>query len=283
MQVALVGNAERLLAVELLLREAGTEVLRADGRPAAEMGADVFLVDVPASELRSTLRTLRPGPGHQVILTSRGLDRATGGLLSELVEQETACIRVGALAGPLLVGEIQRKAPSAVVIASPYAGVCKAVHVALRSPICQVYQSDDLVGTELAGALVEVLCAALGAARGLGAGVGVQALAVSRGIAEGARLFTRAGAQPRTFSGLAGVGELIAAASIPDHPALRHGLALARGERDPALVELCEALLRRADDLAITEGVRRVASGEARAEDVLRAMIEREPIDADRA
>lgn len=279
MRVALVGGGERLLAVELLLREAGSEVRRAGSQCAEDLAADLVILDVPAADLRGALRTLRPGPRDQLILTSRGLESATGGRLSGLVEEETACVRVGALAGPLLVGEIQRRAPSAVVVASPFAGVCRTAHQALRSPVCQVYRSDDLIGTELAGAFVEVLCAALGAARGLGAGVGLQALAVSRGIAEGARLFTHAGAQARTFSGLAGVGELIAAASIPDHPALRQGLALARGERDPALVDLCDALMRRASDLPITEAVRRVAAGGARAQDVLREMIEREPVD----
>ncbi len=277
-RVALVGKGQRVDAAERLLWAAGSDVVRAEGRSAESLFADMLLIDGPVAELRAVLGRLAPGPGDVVILAARGLDSRTGGRLSELVGQESACVRVAALAGPLLSGEIERGAPSAVVVASPYAGVCALAHRAFRSPICQVYQSDDLVGTELAGALVEVLCAALGAARGLGAGVGVQALAVSRGIAEGARLFTRAGAQARTFSGLAGVGELIAAASVPDHPALHHGLALARGERDPALVELCDALLRRASHLPITEGVRRVAAGQARAEDVLRDMIEREPV-----
>ncbi|MSP56535.1 MAG: hypothetical protein EXR69_13185 [Myxococcales bacterium] len=278
-RVALVGAGDRLLAVELLLQAAGAEVCRAGRHCADDLAADLVIVDVPAADLRDALRTLRPGPRDQLVLTSRGLERATGQRLSWLVEQETACVRVGALAGPLLAGEIQRRVPSAVVVASPFGGVCRTAHQALRSPICQVYRSDDLIGTELAGAFVEVLCAALGAARGMGAGVGLQALTVSRGIAEGALLFTRAGAQARTFSGLAGVGELIAAASTADHPALQQGLALARGERAPALVDLCEALMQRAADLPITEAVRRVAAGEARAQDVLREMFEREPVD----
>ena len=275
---AIIGSGDRLVAVDALLRAAGSEVVRASpGQSAESLAADLLFVDVAPHELRGVLRTLAPGPRDQVVLTSRGLDGPTGQRLSEVVEQETACIRVGALAGPMLLQEIQRGAPCAVLIASPYASITLAAHAALRSPVCPVYRTDDLPGTELAEALVEVLCAALGAARGLGSGVGLQALAVSRGIAEGGQLFSRVGGQARTFSGLAGVGELIAAASVPDHPSLRRGLALARGERDPALVELCDALLRRVKDLPITQGVRAVASGAGSAASVLHELLERDP------
>ncbi len=276
-RVALVGSGERLTAVRHLLKAGGAGVV--EGDDAAKLAADVVFIDVSATDLRATIRRLRPTPADRVVFASRGLVGATGQRFSEIVEEESACVRVGALAGPLLLGEIERGAPCAVLIASAYADVGRVVHGALRSPVCQVYQTEDLTGTELAQALVEVVCAALGAARGLGAGVGLQALAVARGVAEGAQLFVRVGGQARTFSGLAGVGELIAAASIPDHPALRRGLALARGESDPGLVDLCDALLRRAEDLPITQGVRAVASGQRRAQDVLREMLEREPLD----
>jgi len=277
-RAALLGNGERLGALELLLREAGTDVVRpTEGETAEQLAVDILFVDVPPSELRGLLESVRPGPKDFVIISSRGLDTATGRRLSEIVEEQTACLRIGALAGPLLYSEIQRRAPSAVLIASPYDAVSRAAHTALRSPVCQVYRSNDLTGAELSGALVEVLCAALGAARGLGSGVGLQALAVSRGIAEGASLFQRVGGDPRTFAGLAGVGELVAAASVQDHPSLRRGLALARGEKDAALVSLCDALLRRERDLPITRAVREVASGAGLAEQVLRELLEQDP------
>ncbi len=274
---ALAGGGDRLKAVEALLRAAGADPVHGAGAAASELGADLIFVDVEPDRMTATLGALAPGPRDQVVIVSRGLDGATGRRLSELVEAQTACVRVGALAGPLLLGEIERGAPSAVLVASPFHSVTQAAHDALRSPVCQVYRTEDLTGTELAGALVEVLCAALGAARGLGAGVGLQALAVSRGIAEGGQLFTRVGGQARTFSGLAGVGELIAAASVTDHPSLRRGLALARGERDAALVTLCDALLKRVRDLPITQGVRAVANGDGTARSVLQALLERDP------
>ena len=278
MRAALLGTGERLRALELLLQAAGTMVLRPTTEESADqIAADLLFVDVAPSALRGLLNALQPGPRDTVVLSSRGLDDTTGRRLSELVEEHSACLRVGALAGPLLYTEIQRQAPSAVLIASPYDAVSRAVHTALRSTACQVYRSNDLTGAELSGALVEVLCAALGAARGLGAGVGLQALAVSRGIAEGSALFQRVGGNPRTFAGLAGVGELVAAASVQDHPGLRRGLALARGERDPALVSLCDALLRRERELPITRAVREVASGEGSAEHVLRELLEQDP------
>lgn len=254
-------------AVRILLAHAGTKV---------GDDADITFVDAPPAELERVLGDAGLTARDLVVLVSPGLG-SSGQQLSGLVELRTPVLRVGALAGPLLASELRAKAPCAVWVASPWRGVTTVAHAALRAPTCQVYRSEDLTGTELACALVTVLCAALGAARGLGAGSGLQALAVSQGIAEGARLHTAVGGQSRTFSGLAGVGELLAAASSPDHAAVRRGYALARGEPDAALAELCDALLSREPGLVITRGVRAVAAGEAKAGDVLRGLLEREP------
>jgi glycerol-3-phosphate dehydrogenase (NAD(P)+) len=117
---------------------------------------------------------------------------------------------------------------------------------------------------------------ALGLARGLGLGVGAQALLVSRGVAEGARLARKGSGDPRTFSGLAGVGELVACAALPDHPGFVRGLALARGEADPAAAALCAALLGRVKDLPITQAVGALATGKARAAEVIAGLMTRD-------
>jgi glycerol-3-phosphate dehydrogenase (NAD(P)+) len=99
---------------------------------------------------------------------------------------------------------------------------------------------------------------------------------VSRGVAEGARLARKGGGDPRTFSGLAGVGELVACAALPDHPGFVRGLALARGEGDPAAAALCAALLGRVKDLPITQAVGALATGRARAAEVIAGLMTRD-------
>jgi glycerol-3-phosphate dehydrogenase (NAD(P)+) len=99
---------------------------------------------------------------------------------------------------------------------------------------------------------------------------------VSRGAAEGARLASRQEGDPRTFSGLAGTGELVASLAVPDHPGGRRGLALARGEPDDDLAELCAALLAVEPNLPITAGVGAVAAGHLSAQDALATLMTRD-------
>lgn len=274
MRVGLCGAGERLDALGTLVGEAGNEVV-----PGGVDGCDVTFVDVPVGDLRATIRELAPGPSARLVLVTRGLESPGGKRLSQVVEEESACLRVGALAGPILAGEVRRRSPCAAVVASSFAEVTRAAGAALHSGMCRVYPSEDLAGVELSGALVEVVAAAIGAARGLGMGVGLQALVVTRGIAEGGRLTARVGGDARTFAGLAGAGELVACVSLPDHPGQQRGLALARGEADPALAELCDALLARCRDLPITTGVREVARGRAKVADAMAALLHREQRD----
>jgi glycerol-3-phosphate dehydrogenase (NAD(P)+) len=288
LRVGLYGRTERLAAIGALVRHAGHTLLGVAGaapdvegiaeRPEGALAedADLVIIDVPPATLRAAVRLLRPGPSARVLIATRALEDARGGRLSEVVTAESACLRVGAVAGPIVPGEVRRRSPCAAVVASRFEEVQHLGTRALHSPLCRTYPSGDLVGVELAGALVEVATVALGAARGLGLGAGLQALVVTRAIAEGGRLAARLGGEAQTFAGLAGAGELVAAMGLADHPGHHRGLALARGERDPELVTLCEALLSGSRDLPITEGVRRVAAGEAKLVDAMQALLERE-------
>ena len=284
MRVGIVAAREGAEMYSALVRAAGMEPLawsgagvpegvRAVDQLAGEV--DVLLIALPADQIRRTVRALGPGPADRVVLAGRGFEPRTGLRLSEVVESETACLRVGVLAGPILPGEVRRGSPSAGVCASRFDEVAETTARALHSSLCRVYPSPDLVGVELSGALVEVVQAALGTARGLGLGVGTQALVVSRGIAEGSRLASHSGGDPRTFAGLAGAGELIACLGVPDHGGLHRGLALARGETDLPLAALCARLLELEPDLPITAGLLRVARGEIRAVDALNGLLAR--------
>ncbi len=259
--VALVGSGEMVEALATLVGASGAQRV--------EQGADVELWVTPIQELRALVRSRAPGPADRIVLATRGLEPGTGLRPTEIVLAESACLRVGVVGGPLLPGELRRRSPCAAVVASAFHEVGSIASRALRSPLCRVYATTDLAGVELASALVDIFAVALGAARGLGLGTGAEALLVARAAVEGARLAGRTGGDARTFSGLAGVGDLVACAASPDHPGHRRGLALARGEPAPEVVALCDALLGRAPKLPIVSGVRRVARGEVRVADAL--------------
>jgi hypothetical protein len=171
-RIRLVGGGELFDALATLVAEAGAERV--------EQAADVEIWVVPVSELAREVAERRPGPADRVVLATRGLEPGTGRRPSDLVLAGSACLRVGALAGPLLPGEVRRRSPCAAVIASPFAEVTTLATAALRSPFCRAYASPDLAGVELASALVDVFAVALGAARGLGLGPGAEALLVAR-------------------------------------------------------------------------------------------------------
>ena len=228
--------------------------------------SELVLVAVPPINVREVVRQARPGPQSRVVVATRGLLPETGAWLSDVVQQESAAIRVGALAGPALASEVLKRRPSALVVASAYDEVANRTQEALHSALCRVYTSRDLRGVELCGALVLVLAAAVGVADGLDLGVGVRGVVVSRGLAEGARLGAALGASAATFAGLAGVGDLVSCASMPEHPTYAAGLRMGRtGKPEPEVAAMAGALVVLARqykvDVPLTEGVTAIASG----------------------
>ncbi len=230
-----------------------------DNAPLAVEHSDLLILACPVQDLRPLLRRIRPGPSTLLLLACRGLEPGSGLRPSEIVGGESACLRIGALAGPLIDAEIARGQPVAAVAASPWPEVQQRAMAALHSPACRIYGSPHLMEVELASAQARILAAALGLAEALGLGAAARAIVISRGAAEGARLARRLGGDPSVFAGLAGIGELVAAATLPDHPDRAAGRALAAGERSEALADACAALLRHEADLPITEGIRALA------------------------
>jgi glycerol-3-phosphate dehydrogenase (NAD(P)+) len=207
--------------------------------------ADLVLVAVPPAAVREVVRSARPGPRNTVVIAARGLDIRTGSWLTDIITEESPCLQVGALAGPALAAEVMRRQPSAQVIASRFDAVCQLTQKALHSAICRVYTSNDLRGVELAGAMVGVLTVAMGISDAMKQGIGVRGVIVTRGLAEASRLGAALGAEDRTFAGLAGVGDLIACGSHPDHPGYAPGQTIGRGRPSPAgLADEVSAVLR---------------------------------------
>jgi len=180
--------------------------------------------------------------GDQVVLSaSKGLEPETFVTMSEVLGLETCARKLGAISGPNLAKEILAGQPSATVIASPFREVIVRGAQALHSSKFRIYGSQDLKGVELAGALKNVIAIACGIAQGLGFGHNVRAMIVTRGLAEIQRLGVRLGADPLTFSGLAGFGDLLVTCSSELSRNFRVGLGLAEGKTlETILAELGE-------------------------------------------
>lgn len=213
--------------------------------PRVAQECDLLIAATSASELRSAIKLAKPGPGNRVIIAGRGIEPGSGLWLSQVVQEECDAVRIGALAGPAPVDEILNGGLCAGVVASPYAEVRALFTTGLHSTRYRVYESDDLAGVQLAGAFVPVLATLLGMATTLrGAGVGVHAMVVARGLEEGGRLAKAIGARPETLSGLAGVGDLMASQATASHPNFQAGVALAKGDRTQGPRAIAETIVK---------------------------------------
>jgi glycerol-3-phosphate dehydrogenase (NAD(P)+) len=232
-------------------------------------GVDLHVIAVPSRAFADVVQAL-PGAAPVLSLT-KGLDPVSGGRLSQLVERRGFAV----LSGPNFAEEIGDGLPAAAVIASSDASLAEELQEAVNSLAFRVYVNEDLVGVELCAAAKNVIALAAGGVDGLGLGDNAKAALIARGLAEMARLGEACGARAETFSGLAGMGdlivtcwsrlgrnrhagELIAQGAAPDEAAAQigtvEGLTTA-----PVLRELSH---RVGVELPITEGVCQVLDGQ---------------------
>ncbi|HSC49621.1 MAG TPA: NAD(P)H-dependent glycerol-3-phosphate dehydrogenase [Gaiellaceae bacterium] len=166
-------------------------------------GVDLHVIAVPSRAFADVVRWL-PGAAPVLSLT-KGLDPGSGGRLSGLVERRGYAV----LSGPSFAEEIAEGLPAAAVIASADLGLAEELQQAVNSLAFRVYVNDDLVGVELCAAAKNVIALAAGGVDGLRLGDNAKAALIARGLAEMARLGEACGARAETFSGLAGMGDLI--------------------------------------------------------------------------
>jgi glycerol-3-phosphate dehydrogenase (NAD(P)+) len=199
------------------------------------------IVATPMAGLREQVRALPDG--CPVVWLSKGFEAGSGALGHE-VAQELA--RPGhppapcaVLSGPSFALEVARGQPTALVVASAAAALAARVVQALHGEALRVYSSADIVGVEVGGAVKNVLAIAVGALDGLRLGQNARAALVTRGLAEMTRLGVALGAQPATFMGLSGLGDLVLTATGDLSRNRRVGMLLAEGHTLPqALAQL---------------------------------------------
>jgi glycerol-3-phosphate dehydrogenase (NAD(P)+) len=213
----------------------------------------LILVVVPSQSLRQVVSELGDhlDGGHILVHGVKGLEAGTFKRMSTILREETSCKKIGVISGPNLAKEVAEGQPSATVVASKYREVIERTRAVLVGSTFRVYGNDDLVGTELGGALKNILAIASGMANGLGFGDNTKALLLTRGIAEIARLGTHMGAKASTFSGLSGLGDVMATCFSPLSRNYQVGFRLARGENLDAII---------ADMQQVAEGVKTARS-----------------------
>ncbi|HEY8728509.1 MAG TPA: NAD(P)H-dependent glycerol-3-phosphate dehydrogenase [Acidothermaceae bacterium] len=194
--------------------------LRATTNPAAALaGADLVVLAVPAQTLRDNLAVWAPLFPRDALLVSliKGVELGTTKRMSEVISEvaDVAAERVAVVTGPNLAREIAERQPGAAVVASTDAATAEILQSACQTSYFRPYTNTDVVGCELAGAVKNVIALAVGIADGMGFGDNSKASLITRGLAETARLGVALGADLMTFSGLAGLGDLVATCASP--------------------------------------------------------------------
>jgi len=252
--------------------------MRATTDPAEAMdGADAVVFAVPSQTLRANLTGWRDFLPSEATLVSlaKGVELGSLSRMSEVVTEVAGvpASQVAVLSGPNLAKEIAEEQPTATVIACTDQSRAVALQLACTTGYFRVYTNTDLVGAELGGAGKNVIALACGIAAGMGFGDNTRASLITRGLAETARLGVRLGADPLTFAGLAGLGDLVATCSSPLSRNRGFGERLGRGESlaeaeaanhgqiaegVKSCVSICELAARHEVDVPIADGVRRV-------------------------
>ncbi len=198
--------------------------------PAVAAGADCWVTAVPTAHLRATLDRLRPFAGDvPVVSLTKGIEQGTFRRPTQVINEVLGPRRVAAVSGPSHAEEVARGMPTSVVAASPDAELAGWVQRHFGGDRLRVYTNHDLAGVELAGALKNVIGVAAGVADGLGFGDNAKAALLARGLVEMTRFGVAHGAEPATFAGLAGVGDLITTCFSKHGRNRRAGERLAQG------------------------------------------------------
>ncbi|MBO1529735.1 NAD(P)H-dependent glycerol-3-phosphate dehydrogenase [Psychrobacter sp. F1192] len=199
---------------------------------------DIIFLAVPSSAFRETLKNIAPFiTGQSVVSLTKGMEKDTFALMSDIIKDELPEVNFGVMSGPNLAIEIMKNMPSATVIASDSEPLRHAVQAALHSAFFRVFASDDVKGVELGGALKNIYAIAMGMAAAYDVGENTKAMLLTRALAEMSRFGVETGANPLTFLGLSGVGDLYATCSSELSRNFRIGNMLGSGMSIDAAVK----------------------------------------------
>ena len=210
------------------------ERVRATGDVAEAVRTAELIVFVPPSHvLRTVARKGASAIGAEttLVVASKGIERETLALMTDVVADEVPRRAVVGLSGPSFAREVAQRQPTAVVAASRDADASVRVQQALSNDVFRVYSHHDVIGVELGGSLKNVMAIATGMAEGLGLGYNPRAALITRGLAEMTRLGVTLGADALTFAGLAGIGDLVLTCTGALSRNRQLGLEIGQGKR----------------------------------------------------
>lgn len=210
--------------------------------------ADAAILVVPAQFMRATAKDLSAvlPAGIPVVLAAKGIEQGTLALMSEIAEETLPENPIAVLSGPSFAAEVARGLPVALTLASTDSELGRQLIDTLASKMFRLYQSTDIVGAEIGGAVKNVLAIACGIVEGRGLGDNARAALITRGLAELVRLGRSKGASTETMMGLAGLGDLVLTCNAMQSRNFSFGHALGQGKSPEEIL---------AERVAVTEGV----------------------------
>ena len=227
-------------AIYNVIKDAGkkaaywTPESKGDQRELAEVVATANLILVCVSSRSFKQLMIEVGGyvrGNQCIVhLTKGLDGESGMPMSEVIRENSCILKIGALSGPIVAGELERGEPGGGVIASKFNEVKTAVQEVFSGSRLKVYGSDDLTGVEIGAVFTSIIAFGFGMVDGLGLGSSSRALLMTRGASEMARFGKACGADLNTFGGLAGIGNIMAACDSDQDGERRAGIDFSKGE-----------------------------------------------------
>lgn len=251
-------------------------------------GQDLLVIATPMAGLRGMLARLPAGA--PVLWLCKGFEAGSGRLGHQIAAEVAPALHAGVLSGPSFAQEVAAGLPTALVAASTDPAVPERAVQAFHGGALRVYTSTDPVGVEVGGAVKNVLAIATGVCDGLGLGLNARAALITRGLAEMSRLGVAMGAQPDTFTGLTGLGDLVLTATGDLSRNRRVGLLLAEGLALPDVLQrlghVAEGVYSAATvdakaaelgvEMPLTRAVTTLLSGRASAREVVEALLRRE-------
>ena len=220
---------------------------------------DIVLVVLPSHFVRKGVQRLaqcRILPHAVIVGASKGIENRSNLRMSQVIASELPHNRIVALSGPSHAEEVSRNIPTLIVVATPDEDLAKYIKNILTTPNFRVYTNPDVVGVELGAALKNIIAIAVGISDGLGLGDNTRAALMARGLAEIARLGVAMGAEPSTFAGLCGLGDLIVTCTSKHSRNYRLGEALGKGE---SLREILKGMAMVAEGVRATKSAHQLA------------------------
>jgi glycerol-3-phosphate dehydrogenase (NAD(P)+) len=179
--------------------------------------SDICVLAIPAQQLRTTLQEWKTffKPSSTIVSTLKGIEISTQMRMTEVIEDVLGDHKVAIITGPNLADELVLRQPAGAVAAAPTIELAEMIRDLFRTPYYRVYTSVDVMGCELSGAIKSVIALAVGISIGMGYGENTQAMLITRGLNEVARLCAAHGSDPLSAAGLAGMGDLVASCGSP--------------------------------------------------------------------